>query len=65
MNSRIRELFRAVAVLVEKGISIPDIHNSVYNAYTEGRARLFGYAINRKMEVIQDGTCPLYTSRCV
>ena len=30
------ELFRAVAVLVEKGISIPDIHNSVYNAYTEG-----------------------------
>ena len=28
------ELFRAVAVLVEKGISIPDIHNSVYNAYT-------------------------------
>ena len=24
--------------------------------YTEGRARLFGYAINRKMEAIQDGT---------
>ena len=50
------ELFRAVAVLVEKGISIPDIHNSVYNAYTEGRARLFGYAINRKMALIEDGT---------
>lgn len=50
------ELFRAVAVLVEKGISIPDIHNNVYNAYTEGRARLFGYAINRKMEIVQDGT---------
>ena len=50
------ELFRAVAVLVEKGISIPEIHNSVYNAYTEGRARLFGYVINRKMEIIQDGT---------
>lgn len=49
-------LFRAVAVLVGKGISIPDIHNNVYNAYTEGRARLFGYAINRKMEIIQDGT---------
>ena len=50
------ELFRAVAVLVEKGVRIPDIHNRVYNAYTEGRARLFGYAINRKMELIQDGT---------
>ena len=49
------ELFRAVAVLLEKGISIPEIHNSVYNAYTEGRARLFGYAINRKMALIEDG----------
>lgn len=50
------ELFRAVAVLVEKGIHIPMLHNNVYNAYTEGRARLFGYAINRKMELIEDGT---------
>lgn len=50
------ELFQAVAVLVGKGISIPDIYNSIYNAYSEGRARLFGYAINRKMEIIQDGT---------
>ena len=50
------DLFRAVADLVEKGISIPEIHNNVYNAYTEGRARLFGYAINRKMELIEDGT---------
>lgn len=49
------ELFRAVAVLVEKGIRIPEIHNNVYNSYTEGRARLFGYAINRKMEIIEDG----------
>ncbi len=50
------ELFRAVAVLLEKGSSIPEIHNSVYNAYTEGRARLFGYASNRKMALIEDGT---------
>lgn len=49
-------LFRAVAVLVERGIHIPTIHNSVYNAYTEGRARLFGYAIDRKMQVIENGT---------
>lgn len=49
------DLFRAVAVLVERGISIPDIYNNVYNSYTEGRAKLFGYAINRKMEVIEDG----------
>ncbi len=49
-------LFRAVAVLIERGINIPDIHNNVYNAYTEGRARLFGYVIDRKMETIEEGT---------
>jgi len=49
------ELFRAVAVLLERGIVIPDIHNNVYNAYTAGRARLFGYVINRKMELIHGG----------
>lgn len=50
------DLYRAVAVLAETGIDLPQIHNNVYNAFTEGRARLFGYAINRKMEIIQDGT---------
>lgn len=50
------ELFRAVAVLVERGLHIPTIHNDVYNAYTEDRARLFGYAIDRKMKIIHDGT---------
>ncbi len=49
-------LFRAVAALVERGIHIPTIHNNVYNAYTEGRARLFGYAIDRKMQLIENGT---------
>ena len=49
-------LFRAVAVLIERGISISDIHNNVYNAYTEGRARLFGYVIDRKMQTIEEGT---------
>lgn len=49
------ELFRAVAVLIECGISVPEIHNRVYNSYTAGRARLLGYTINRKMELIQNG----------
>jgi phosphoesterase RecJ-like protein len=48
-------LYRAVAVLAETGIDIPAIYNSVYNGYTEGRARLFGYAINRKMEILRGG----------
>lgn len=49
-------LYRAVAVLAETGIDIAQIHNNVYNAFTEGRARLFGYAIDRKMEIIHHGT---------
>lgn len=50
------DLFRAVAVLIERGIKIPEIHNNVYNAFTEGRARLFAYCINRKMQFLEDGT---------
>jgi len=49
-------LFRAVATLVERGVHVPTVYNNVYNAYTEGRARLFGYAINRKMQLIEAGT---------
>ena len=49
------DLYRALAVLAETGIDIPQIHNKVYNSFTEGRARLFGYAINRKMEIFHGG----------
>lgn len=49
------ELFRAVATLAATGIDIPQINNNVYNSFTESRARLFGYVINRKMEIIQGG----------
>ena len=49
------ELYRAVAVLAETGIDIPQIHNKVYNSFTEGRARLFGYVINRKMDIFHGG----------
>ncbi len=50
------ELFRAVADLLETGISVPQIYNNVYNSFTEGRARLFGYVINRKMKTLHKGT---------
>ncbi len=50
------ELFRAVADLSATGIDIPTIYNNVYNSYTEGRARLFGYTISRKMKTLLKGT---------
>ena len=50
------DVFRVVSHLAETGISIPDIHIHVYNSFTEGRARLFGYVINRKMKIFHNGT---------
>ena len=50
------QLFRAAADLLETGIDVPTIYNKVYNSFTEGRARLFGYVINRKMKTLLKGT---------
>lgn len=50
------DVFRMISVLAATGISIPEIHNHVYNSFTEGRARLFGYVINRKMKIFHNGT---------
>ena len=50
------QLFRAAADLLETGIDVPTIYNNVYNSFTEGRARLFGYVINRKMKNLLKGT---------
>ncbi len=49
-------LYRALAVLVEKGINISKINSQVYNSFSEDRARLFGYTIDRKMSIIKGGT---------
>ncbi len=49
------ELFEAVAGLVRTGIDVPAINNYVYNSYSEHRARLFGYVVNRKMVTIHKG----------
>ncbi len=49
------DLYRSLAVLVEKGIEIQKINSQVYNSFSEDRARLFGYAIDRKMAIIKGG----------
>ena len=40
------DLFRAVAVLVDKGIDIPYINRMVYHSYTVGRLKLLGHTLN-------------------
>ncbi len=46
-------LYRAVASLVSKGVDVPRINSLVYNSFSEGRIRLMGYAIDRKMEIVE------------
>ena len=50
------DLYMSLAVLCATGINIPQIYNNVYNSFTVGRARLFGYTINRKMKTLRKGT---------
>ena len=50
------DLYMSLAVLCATGINIPQIYNNVYNSFTEGRARLFGYTVNRKMKTLRKGT---------
>ncbi len=49
-------LYRAVADLVETGIDIPHLYNSVYNSYSPQRAHLYGYVMNRKMKFMRNNT---------
>ncbi len=55
------ELYRGLAVLTEKGIDIPKINSMVYNSFTEDRARLFAYTIDRKLSIIKGGTVAYMT----
>ena len=43
------DLFRAVAVLIDKGINVPYINSAVYNNFSEWRVRLLGYLLHEKM----------------
>ncbi len=55
------ELYRSLAVLVERGIDIQSINSQVYNSFSEDRARLFGYVVDRKMSIIKGGTVAYMT----
>ena len=47
------EVYRAAAVLIERGVHVPYVNASVYNQFSEGRVRLLGYSICTKMQLIQ------------
>ena len=43
------DLFRAAAVLIDRGVNVPYVNSSVYDNFSEGRMRLLGYMLNDKM----------------
>ena len=49
------DLYRTIAVLVEKGINIPQINVEIYNSHTENRLRLLAYALGPKLDVFENG----------
>ncbi len=54
------DLFRAVAVLLDKGINIPKINSAIYNTFSEDRMRMLGYVLYEKMEIMKE-----YGAACI
>lgn len=53
-SSLTSNLFRAVSVLIDKGLNVPYINSAVYNNFSEGRMRLLGYLLNEKMTTMYE-----------
>lgn len=49
-----QETFSICAKLIEKVPSYNQIHQLIYDTFSENRLRLLGYSINNKMEVLDD-----------
>lgn len=48
------QTFTISAKMIEKSISYNQIHQLIYDTFSEDRLRLLGYAINNKMEVLDE-----------
>ncbi len=53
-NSNYPELYRIVAELVDAGVDKDAVYNRVFNAWSEGRMRLVGYCLDRKMRIFPE-----------
>lgn len=50
-----RRTFEVAGALVHAGADVPTIRSHVYGSYSEGRVRLFGYALYRCMRLVAGG----------
>lgn len=55
------ELYAIVSMLMQKDINKDRIYNKVYNNYSEGRLRLMGYVLYKKMRVFPEYHTALIT----
>jgi len=46
--------YEITAKLVEQGLDVAQIHNLVYDTFSENRLRLLGYLLNRRMKIIPE-----------
>lgn len=46
--------YEITAFLVDNGLDVAHIHNLVYDTFSEGRIRLLGHLLNKRMEVIPE-----------
>lgn len=55
------DLYRAVAVLVEKGVDAPAVNRAIFNNQSEDRLRMVGYLINQKLVINREKGAAYFT----
>ena len=58
-NSNYPELYEIIAKLVAAGVDKDAIYNKVFNSWSEGRMRLVGYCLDRKMRIFPESHAAL------
>lgn len=58
-NSSNPNTYLVVADLLSKGIDKMDIHERLYNTFSEDRLRLLGYCLNEEMIVLNECSCAI------
>ena len=62
-NSNYPEVYEIIALLIAAGVDKDAIYNHIFNAYSEGRMRLVGYCLDKKMRIFPDHhTALIYVS---
>lgn len=63
-SSNYPSTYRIVALLIETGIKTGEIHQNVYDTYSEQRLRLLGYCLSEKLVVLKEfGTAYISLAR--